>query len=280
MAKLESLKSGYYVWQYLPSTAAAVIFLILFLITTAYHFWKIFQTRVRFMIPFAIGGIFEIIGYAARMDSHNNTGKLMPYCIQSVFILLAPALFAASVYMVLARIIRSVGAEKYSVIRINWLTKTFVICDVVTFILQAGASGMMVSSGLASIGKGVVIAGLVLQVLSFSLFIVTAYVFQIRMHRYLTSGGVDSLAPWKKHLHVLYAISALILIRSVFRVIEYAMGNEGYPLSNEWTLYVFDSVPMFISMVIFAIWYPSELQPFLNKANYSLQSGESIETKV
>lgn len=204
----------------------------------------------------------------------------MPYCIQSVFILLAPALFAASVYMVLARIIRSVGAEKYSVIRINWLTKTFVICDVVTFILQAGASGMMVSSSLASIGKSVVIAGLALQVLSFSLFIVTAYVFEIRMRRYLTSGGIDSLAPWKKHLHVLYAISALILIRSIFRVIEYAMGNEGYPLSNEWTLYVFDSVPMFFSMVIFAIWYPSELQPFLKNANYSLQSRDSTETKA
>jgi hypothetical protein len=46
----------------------------------------------------------------------------MPYCIQAVFILLGPALFAASVYMVLARTIRSAKPEKHSVIRIDWLT--------------------------------------------------------------------------------------------------------------------------------------------------------------
>jgi hypothetical protein len=57
MAELEPLKSGYYVWQYVPSMIAALIFLILFLATTSFHFWKIFQTRVRFTLPFAIGGI-------------------------------------------------------------------------------------------------------------------------------------------------------------------------------------------------------------------------------
>ncbi|CAG8060038.1 unnamed protein product [Penicillium olsonii] len=278
MAKLESLKSGYYVWQYVPSIVAAVIFLILFLAATSFHFWKIFRTKVRFTLPFAIGGIFEIIGYATRIDSHNNTGKLMPYCIQGVFILLGPALFAASVYMVLGRIIRSVKAEKYSVIRIDWLTKTFVLSDVLTFLLQAGASGMMATSSLTNIGQAVVIAGLVLQVLSFCLFIVTAYVFQRRIREHPTPEAFEGCVPWKQHLNSLYVISGLILVRSIFRVIEYAMGNEGYPLSNEWMLYIFDSVPMIIAMVIFAIWYPSELQPFLGDEENA--PNEALVTKA
>ncbi|KAJ5369579.1 RTA1 like protein [Penicillium cosmopolitanum] len=276
MAKLESLKSGYYVWQYVPSMAAAVIFLVLFLLTTFVHFWKIFRKRVRFTLPFAIGGLFEIIGYATRIDSHNNTGKLMPYCIQAVFILLGPALFAASVYMVLARIIRSVRAEMYSVVPLNWVTKTFVISDVITFLVQAGGSGMMVNSSLSKVGQGVVIAGLCLQAVSFCLFIVTAYVFQTRMRRAPTTESFDVAIPWKKHLYGLYTISGLVLVRSIFRIVEYAMGNEGYPLSNEWTLYVFDAVPMFAAMVIFAIWYPSDLKPFLDSAS---QSGGAIESK-
>jgi hypothetical protein len=74
---------------------------------------------------------------------------------------------------------------------------------------------MMVSSSLASIGKSVVIAGLALQVLSFSLFTVTARVFQTRMRRCSTSEGIDDIFPWKQHLHSLYAISALILIQSI-----------------------------------------------------------------
>jgi hypothetical protein len=187
----------------------------------------------------------------------------MPYCIQAVFILLGPALFAASVYMVLARIIRSIHAEKYSILPLNWVTKTFVLSDIVTFLVQAGGSGMMVNSSLTNIGQGIVIAGLGLQVLSFCLFMVTAYVFQTRMRRKPTAETFDVGIPWKKHLYSMYAISGLVLIRSVFRVVEYAMGNEGYPLSNEWTLYVFDSVPMFAAMVIFGVWYPSDLRLFL-----------------
>jgi hypothetical protein len=156
----------------------------------------------------------------------------MPYCVQAVFILLGPALFAASVYMVLARIIRSVHAEKHSVLSLNWVTKTFVLSDVVTFVVQAGGSGLMVSSSLSKVGEGVVLTGLGLQVLSFCLFVITAYVFQTRMGRNPTAEGFDVSIPWKQQLQSLYAISALILIRSIFRIVEYAMGNEGYPLSN------------------------------------------------
>ncbi|KAL4791292.1 putative RTA1 domain protein [Aspergillus venezuelensis] len=268
MAKLVPLKSGYYVWKYVPSIVAAIIFLILFSIVTVCHFWKMWRSKIRFTLPFAIGGLFEIIGYGARIGSHNDTGKLMPYCIQAVFILLAPALFAASVYMVLGRIIRSVGAERHSVIRINWLTKTFVFFDILTFVIQAGGSGMMVQSDLTKIGEDIVIAGLAIQVLSFSLFILTAVVFQIRMRRDPTSQSLDSMHPWRHHLHSLYAISGLILLRSIFRVVEYVMGNDGYPLTHEWTLYIFDSVPMFAAMVIFAIWYPSDLKPFITALDY------------
>jgi hypothetical protein len=61
MTKLEPLKSGYYVWHYVPSIAAAIIFAIIFAAVTIYHFWKLFKTKVRFTIPFAIGGLCKSI---------------------------------------------------------------------------------------------------------------------------------------------------------------------------------------------------------------------------
>lgn len=57
MAKLEPLRSGYYVWHYVPSIAASIVFIILFLAVTGVHFWKLFRTKVRFTLPFAIGGL-------------------------------------------------------------------------------------------------------------------------------------------------------------------------------------------------------------------------------
>ncbi|KAJ0423196.1 RTA1-domain-containing protein [Aspergillus carlsbadensis] len=278
MSQLVPLKSGYYVWKYVPSIVAAVIFLILFSNVTVYHFWKMWRSRIRFTLPFAIGGIFEIIGYGARIGSHNDTGKLMPYCIQAVFILLGPALFAASVYMILGRIIRSVRGENHSPLRIPWLTKTFVLCDILTFIIQAGGSGMMVNSDLTNTGEAIVIAGLAIQVVSFCLFLVTAIIFHARMRSDPdpSPASRDPSHPWRQHLGSLYAISGLILVRSIFRVVEYVMGNDGYPLTHEWTLYIFDAVPMFAAMVVFAVWYPSDLKPFIRALDYPAdEAGEA-----
>ena len=114
---------------------------------------------------------------------------------------------------------------------------------------------------MANLGSNIVIAGLVTQVISFGLFIVTAVIFQTRIKRLPTPESYnDPDIPWKKLLTGLYAMSTLVIIRSIFRVIEYSMGNGGYPLQNEWTLYVFDSVPMFFVMVIFYLYYPSQLK--------------------
>lgn len=60
-----------------------------------------------------------------------------PYIIQTVLILLAPALYAASIYMTLGRLIMLLDAEKYSLIKRKWLTKFFVMGDIVSFVMQA-----------------------------------------------------------------------------------------------------------------------------------------------
>lgn len=59
---------------------------------------------------------------------------------------------------------------------------------------------------------------------------------------------------------MLYVCSVLIMLRSVFRVIEYVMGVDGYLLSNEWSMYVFDAVLMWAVQVIFFVWFPDKFQ--------------------
>lgn len=180
----------------------------------------------------------EIIGYIGRIDSHGKTGQLGPYIIQSVFILLGPVLFAASVYMVLGRLIRSIQAEKHSVIRVNWLTKIFVASDVLSFLIQGSGAGLMANGSRADMGNNIVIAGLVLQVLMFGLFMVTSFEFERRMHRAPGGHVLDADVPWKTH----------------------AEGQDGYLLGHEWTMYIFDSVPMITAMALWAMWHPSVIQ--------------------
>lgn len=181
----------------------------------------------------------------------------MPYAIQSTFILLGPALFAASIYMCLSRIIRGVRGEHHSLIKPSRLTKTFVTGDILSFVVQGGAAGLMVSGDNAKTGEGMVIGGLMIQVIMFGLFAITAVIFQRRMDYVPTAESCSSALPWKKSMRMLYIVSALIMVRSIFRVAEYAMGNDGYLLKHEWTLYIFDSLLMWVVMVVYYIWYPT-----------------------
>lgn len=214
--------------------------------------------------------IVESIGYCARASAVNKTGKLMPYIIQNFFILVSPALFAASIYMTLGRIMRCVGGEHHSIVRITWVTKAFVIGDILSFLVQGGSAGLMFNSSTVKIGEDIVILGLFIQIVSFGLFFLTAVVFQIRMNKNPTHASYHVEAPWKQTLYMLYAVSILILIRSIFRVVEYVQGQTGYSLKHEWTLYIFDSVPMFIVTVIFYLGYPSKIPASLPESEESL----------
>lgn len=185
----------------------------------------------------------------------------MPYVIQSTFILVAPALFAASVYMVLGRVIRSVEGEALSIIPVRWLTKIFVFGDVISFVVQASGAGVMVTADSMKTGEAIILGGLFVQIVIFGVFAVTAALFHFRYlkHHGLTLASFRNDA-WQKVMLMLYAVSILIMVRSVFRVVEYIMGHDGYLLSNEWTLYVFDAALMFAVMVIFAWQFPGQFQ--------------------
>lgn len=87
--------------------------------------------------------VVEIIGYIGRaLSSHESPNwTLGPYLIQTLFLLLAPALLAASVYMLLGRVILILRAESHAILSKKWLTKIFVTGDVLSFFLQgAGKS--------------------------------------------------------------------------------------------------------------------------------------------
>lgn len=202
----------------------------------------------------------------------------MPFCIQNVFILLPPVLYAASIYMTLSRVIRSVGGEKHSIFKPLWLTRIFVTGDVLALAIQSGSAGMMVISDLASIAEKIVVGGLAFHIVIFGIFWTTATMFHVRMRRDPAALGlIRKDLKWEQILYMLYATSGLIMARSIFRMIEFIMGHDGYLLTTEWPLFVFDAVPMFIVMVIFWWWFPSILQnPIDNQESRDTVSGDSM----
>ncbi|KAH7205797.1 RTA1 like protein-domain-containing protein [Fusarium redolens] len=264
-------------YHYHPMVAGGVIFAMLFLSTTLFHFWQLIRARCWFMIPLTAGGIFEGIGYAARARSGNESPNwtLGLYIMQAILLLVAPALFAATIYMELGRIIIMTDGEKRALIPKKWMTKIFVTRDVLSFILQGGGGGYQSSGSLEALNNGakVIIGSLFVQLICFGVFIVIAVAFDRSIRESPT--GRSHMVPWKKHMMVLYICSMMIMVRSVFRVVEYLQGFDGYLLKHEIYLYLFDAVLMFLVMLLFSWIHPAEITAIISQRGntYGLKMG-------
>ncbi|GAO50150.1 hypothetical protein G7K_4284-t1 [Saitoella complicata NRRL Y-17804] len=257
---------SYHFYKYDPSLAAAIIFTIFFIPTTAYHTWQLHQTRrlgprAWYLLPLVVGAFFEVIGYAARSSSTQKpygTGAMMPYIIQSLFILLAPSLFAATIYMLLGRLIIALKAQKLSLVPVRWLTKIFVVGDVISFLMQGGGGGIQAQARTDpdnyDRGAKIILGGLFVQLIFFGLFVVVTGLFHHRLNK-----QAYAPAPARKLLCSLYLTSGLILIRSIFRIAEYAQGSDGYLISHEVFLYLFDGLCMFGVLVSFNWLHPTSM---------------------
>ncbi|KAH7317208.1 RTA1 like protein-domain-containing protein [Rhexocercosporidium sp. MPI-PUGE-AT-0058] len=260
MPELLPLSSGYYIWHYVPNVALSVVASVAWIGIGAALSWKMWKTRTWFCSCFAIGCFMELVGYAARAAAANKTNELVPYMIQSALILLPPVLFAATIYMCLGRLIRYLSASHLSIIRPSRLTKIFVGGDIVSFLIQGNSTPFAVLGDknpiFPKLGQALVLLGLAVQLISFCLFTYTAMVFHRRLKAAPTERSWVADQDWVKVMHMLYCTSGLIILRSLFRIVEYAMGNDGYPLTHEWTLYAFDTIPMLAVCGLFFWWYP------------------------
>jgi RTA1 like protein. len=164
--------------------------------------------------------------------------------------------------MILGRLIRTLRAQHLSLIPVQWVTRIFVAGDVLSFVLQGSGGGIQTAGTLDffKLGEKIIIGGLFVQIGFFGFFIVTSVHFHRRFACTPAATPGCRGIPWTRYLYVLYTTSALILIRSVFRVIEYVQGNAGYLISHEVFLYIFDTLLMEAVMLIFLIWYVDQLE--------------------
>ena len=109
------------------------------------------------------------------------------------------------------------------------------------------------------LGQYIITGGLGIQVIFFGFFIIVAGIFHTRISRYPTTQSETVNVPWQRYLTILYIASGLIMIRSVFRIAEYVMGQDGFLLDHEIFLYIFDSALMFLTMILFNVSHPSAI---------------------
>ncbi|KAL6704273.1 hypothetical protein ACN47E_008337 [Coniothyrium glycines] len=269
-------------YRYTPSLVGAIFALLVFLIMALLHLYQLLKLKNRIVIFVVIGALCEVAGFGARIGSHVDNQAWGPFIVQGVFLLVGPLFFAATIYMMLGRTIRLAGGEDVSLIPARWYTRIFVSADVTTLIIQGLGASIMgtMQLNLAKAGEKIVIAGLALQVATFGIYLIASIDFHRRMIRSTVTGEHTDVRlgdkhNWRKLFYILYSVSALILFRCGFRLVEYAMGNAGYLIAHEWTLYCFDAVPMFLVLVLLLV-----LQPAKYVTNASVEVQESSDEEA
>lgn len=130
---------------------------------------------------------------------------------------------------------------------------------ILTFRLFTG--GGVLSSGedkdQIDAGNNLIIAGLFVQLVVFGFFLVVTIVFHIRIHRRPTGRSAVNTTPWLRHIYVLYVAGILVMIRSIFRAVEYIQGHDGYLISHEVYFYTLDTILMFFLSVLYNVYHPS-----------------------
>ncbi|KAH8825953.1 RTA1 like protein-domain-containing protein [Flagelloscypha sp. PMI_526] len=268
---MPSLDDPFLLYPYRPDVAAAAAFAGLFAITAVAHSWQCVRYKTWYFLPLVIATWMQVLGYIIRIFSAKNPTSIPLYIVSVVLILCAPTLMAASVYIILGRIMVFVNGEKYSLIRVSRLTKTFVWGDLIALNLQSTGAGMTPSDTpiVAEIGKYIVIVGLFAQILFFGLFVVTAVVFNRRIIAEPTPQSTRMLNQsyvrfkwlprhWLVLLRVLYLASAFVMIRSIFRVVEYINGPRGYLASHEVFFYDLDGLMMLHATFLFNVIHPAQ----------------------
>lgn len=180
-------------------------------------------------------------------------------------IVLPPVLMAGVIYVVFGRIVFLVVPPRDRTFRLlwapaRWLTPIFVAFDILSLLLQLVGALMLTRADpmdedfddQIDRGRLIAVVGVVIQLVAFGFFTIVAGRFHSISKRFagktpeLLSDSQQSLdssvessrpKPRMNWRHLLWAVivsCGLILVRSVYRLVEFIEGKEGYIMNNEW----------------------------------------------
>ncbi|KAH7391576.1 RTA1 like protein-domain-containing protein [Cadophora sp. MPI-SDFR-AT-0126] len=250
------------IWLYDPSLPLAIVFTVIYTVPLA---WQMYLTVVKYRASYftvvIVGAAFEVGGYISRAASIQQEEEIPPYAVSSSLIVLAPLFIAAGNYLLLTRLCNRVLPLRITHIYrlpLRNLTKIFVTSDIVTLIVQVSGTSIASSNDwegdMVQVGENILIAGLAIQCFSLVVFLTVLWRF---WGLATTDQKIDAGNGWRRVVRAVGISCVLILIRSIYRLIEFALGIFGYPFTHEWMFYVFESVPMVPAILVFCVWHPA-----------------------
>ncbi|KAJ4003458.1 hypothetical protein NW752_012074 [Fusarium irregulare] len=265
---------SYYLYN--PSKPLAGVCAGLFGLSFLVTLYQIIRKKAWVWIFMLLAIAMEAVGYAARIKSASEPTEKKPYVLQFALIILPPVLMAGVIYVVFGRIVYWVVPPESRTLRFLWvpprfITLLFVVFDVISLILQLVAAIFIAGTDPTEpnakqkldLGKTLGLVGVSTQIAGFGLFTVSAIRFHFAARKLSPDFARQNqerysiTKKWQTLLALVNVSCLLILIRSVYREIDFAGGKDGKTHQEEWYQYVFDTLPILIVVFLYNVFFPS-----------------------
>ncbi|KAJ7323861.1 RTA1-domain-containing protein [Mycena albidolilacea] len=243
-------------YGYIPHEYVAIIFVILFGISTILHIGQATYYRMWWLLPTAcLCGLGELVGWSGRLWSSFSPSFSDPYMMQITSTIISPTPLIAVNFILLSWIVTRLG-PCYARLTPIWYTILFLSCDILALVIQGAGGGIASSANTlsgANLGANIMLAGIVFQFAAIITYSALAADFLRRYHvdRPVRGGSADrgTMDTKLKAMIAALAFSTLVLfIRSIYRIIELSTGWHGRIIETEVYFNVLDG-----GMVILAI---------------------------
>jgi hypothetical protein len=262
-------------YHYIPTEYVAIIFVVLFGLSTSIHLFQTVRYRMWWLLPtVCLCGFLEVLGWSARLWSSISPFLVTPFQIQITCTIIAPTPFIAANFIILGKIIHQLGTS-YSRLSPKWYTIIFFTCDFISLVIQAVGGGMAATASDiqgANLGANIMLAGIVFQlavIVTYSFCAVEYYMrysknspFTLRSDKESNSDTIVRGTCTKSLKYMAYGLvfmTTCLFIRAIYRTIELSNGWNGRIISTQVYFNVLDGAMIVLAIVTMNLTHPGRL---------------------
>lgn len=238
-------------FDFYPSMALSIVALVLFILASLTVLGMTIKTRQWYMVIASIVGFMEMGGYACRIQMLHKP-IYGAYVAMQCLLIIPPSFLALVQYITLGKVVALVKQrfpERKLLVKPRLVIWGFFVMEIIALTCQGAGAGLSVSdkgvNDTLKSGRALLIVGLVALVVLMLCYGITAvYVNRSPLYDVKHSHNLRRLFP------VLYVCTGLLLIRNIFRLVEFAQGFEGAIARQEKYFYGFDALMIFLILIV------------------------------
>ncbi|KAJ7924061.1 RTA1 like protein-domain-containing protein [Mycena leptocephala] len=274
-----------YLGGYKPKRSLAVLAAFLWALSPHFHVFReltgtflpqatlIYQRRLVEMWPPEVHDNVDNGNVRIRSVYINFPRSEALFIAMNEVTLLSPCFFFIVTYVLFSRLVSTFDQEvtqRCLPVRASRITPIFVGTTFLFAAVEAAGVALTAVKGSTTqnIGNKVALLAIGFQFFFIELFMLVLFIFRHRMRRdfpllwhskdapRFTIWGRTPIA-WQTVFYILAVTSTVLLLRSVYRIVEFSLGQNGYLIQHEVFLYCFDALPLWLAMSIYCIVWPT-----------------------